>query len=274
MQQVSISKILVPVDFSRRSEEAVRSAHRLAAHFHAELMLLHVIEPFHVDFAMVEPFENRLRELAQAKWSKKLTELDGFALRHLNGVPVTRTIFEGDPAGEILECSRMKRADVIVMPTQGHGRLRGLLIGSVTAKVLDQSDIPVLTGTHMEPEGDLSDWHVRKILCAVDLGTRTNQVLGWGSALAKELQASVTVLHVSSQNDAMSRLAEAVEIAGLQAAVQTGDGDPHKVVARTAGELDADLVIIGRGTATDTLGRLRAEAYGIVRQSPCPVLSV
>ena len=262
------------MDFSRRAEGAVRSAHRLAAHFDAELMLLHVVEPFHVDFAMVEPFEGSLRELAQAKWSKKLEELDKFALHDLNGVRVTRTIFEGDPAGEILECSRMKQADLIVMPTQGHGRLHGLLIGSVTAKVLDQSDIPVLTGTHLEQEGDLADWHIRKILCAVDLGTRTNVVLGWGEALAKEFQADVTVLHVSSETDAMNRLSEAIENAGVQAAALTADGDPHKVVARQAEELDADLVIIGRGTATDRLGRLRAEAYGILRQSPCPVLSV
>jgi len=274
MEQVSISKILLPVDFSRRAEGAVRSAHRLAAHFHAELMLLHVVEPFHVDFAMVEPFQDSLRDLAQAKWSKKQAELDAFALHDLQGVTVTRTLCEGDPAGKILECSRIKRADVIVMPTQGHGRLHGLLIGSVTAKVLDQSDIPVLTGTHLEQEGDLTDWHVRKILCAVDLGTRTNEVLGWGAALAKEFQADVTVLHVSSEPDAMNCLAKAIGIAGLQAAALTANGDPHKVVARTAAQLDADLVIIGRGTATDTLGRLRAEAYGIVRQSPCPVLSV
>jgi nucleotide-binding universal stress UspA family protein len=192
----------------------------------------------------------------------------------LEGVNVTRAIVEGDAAAQILEYSNVKGADLIVMPTQGHGRLRSLLIGSVTAKVLDESERPVMTGTHLDQEGDLADWHVRHILCAVDLGARTDCVLGWGAALAKEFQAKVTVLHVASDSEAANRLAKAIEAAGLQAAAVTADGDPHKAVAAAAGELQADLVIIGRGTATNTLGRLRAQAYGIVRQAPCPVLSV
>jgi hypothetical protein len=36
----------------------------------------------------------------------------------------------------------------------------------------------------------------------------------------------------------------------------------------------ADLVVIGRGVLNGTLGRLRTHAYGIIRQSPSPVLSV
>ena len=274
MRRAAISRILVPVDFSQRAEGAVRSAHRLAAHFHAELMLLHVVEPLQMDFAMVEPFEDSLRQLAEAKRSKKQAELDAFAFYDEAGPTVTRTISVGDPAGEILECSRVRRADLVVMPTQGHGRLHGLLIGSVTAKVLDESELPILTGTHLEAEGDAADWHVRRILCAVDLGMRTNEVLEWGLALADEFQADVTVLHVSSESGAKNCLALAMENAGLQAAAMTVNGDPHKVVAETATRLEADLVIIGRGTATGTLGRLRSEAYGIIRRSPCPVLSV
>jgi hypothetical protein len=37
---------------------------------------------------------------------------------------------------------------------------------------------------------------------------------------------------------------------------------------------DADLILIGRGIVTETLGRLRTHAFGIVQRSPCPVLSV
>jgi nucleotide-binding universal stress UspA family protein len=149
-----------------------------------------------------------------------------------------------------------------------------MLIGSVTAKVLDESEQPVLTGTHLEPEGDPAEWHIRNILCAVDLGTRTDCVLRWGAALAKEFNAKVSVLHVASDPHAANRMAKAIEAAGLHAEALIADGEPHKVVTATAARLEADVVIIGRGTATNTLGRLRAQAYGIVRQSPCPVLSV
>jgi nucleotide-binding universal stress UspA family protein len=274
MHQVSISRILVPVDFSRRAEDAALSAKRLAAHFNAELILLHVVEPFHVDYAMLEPFEDSLRELARAKRSQRQAQLDAFALPELRGLNVTRTIAEGDAASQILECSTAKNADLVVMPTQGHSRLRGMLIGSVTAKVLDGSEQPVLTGTHLEPEGDPADWHIRNILCAVDLGKRTDCVLRWGAALAKEFHAKVTVLHVASDPRAGNGVAKAIESAGIHAEALIADGEPHKVVTATAARFQADVVIIGRGTATNTLGRLRAQAYGIVRQSPCPVLSV
>jgi nucleotide-binding universal stress UspA family protein len=274
MPQLSISKILVPVDFSRRAEGAVRAAERLAAHFNAELVVLHVTEPFHVDYAMVEPFEVPLRALAQGKDARVRAQLDAFALRSSPRVKVTRTILEGDAAGRILEHARTAQADLIVMPTQGHGRLRSLLIGSVTAKVLDGSEIPVLTGTHLQQEDDLAEWQVRNILCAVDLGSRTDCVLRWGAAIANEFGAALMVLHAAPGGNSRDQLAGKIEAAGLKAQLLIHEGEPHKVVAAAAEELQADLVIIGRGTATHTLGRLRAQAYGIVRQSPCPVLSV
>ena len=70
MQSLLIPTILVPVDFSRRAEGAARCARNLATHFDAETILLHVIEPFQLDYAMVEPFESSLRELAQAQRTK------------------------------------------------------------------------------------------------------------------------------------------------------------------------------------------------------------
>jgi len=274
MRQFLISRILVPVDFSQRSEDAARAAKRLAAHFGAELILLHVVEPFHVDFAMLEPFEDSLRKLSQAHLAKRQSQLDAFGLPELQGANITRAIGEGTAAAEILECAKSRNADLVVMPTRGHSRLRGLLIGSVTAKVLDESDGPVLTVTHLKPEGDLADWRIRHILCAVDLGTRSDCVLRWGAALAEEFHAQVSVLHVASDPKIGDRVAKAIEAAGIKAESLIAAGEPHKVVADTAARLGADLVIIGRGVATDTLGRLRAQGYGIVRQAPCPVLSV
>jgi nucleotide-binding universal stress UspA family protein len=51
-------------------------------------------------------------------------------------------------------------------------------------------------------------------------------------------------------------------------------GSPYKVVSEVARELRADLVIVGRSAGNDLFGRLRANAYEIIRRSPCPVASV
>jgi nucleotide-binding universal stress UspA family protein len=48
------------------------------------------------------------------------------------------------PADSILKIAKKKKCDLIVMATHGHGGLRGVFIGSVTQKVLNQSKIPVM----------------------------------------------------------------------------------------------------------------------------------
>ena len=45
-------------------------------------------------------------------------------------------------------------------------------------------------------------------------------------------------------------------------------------VSSSASQLEADLVVIGRAASGGMLGRLRTNAYSIIRQSPCPVVSV
>ena len=70
------------------------------------------------------------------------------------------------------------------------------------------------------------------------------------------------------------------EIAKLQNAVGTdfelclAKGDVADVTRDAAVQHNADLVIIGRGLIQHPLGRFRTHAYSIIRQAPCPVLSV
>jgi nucleotide-binding universal stress UspA family protein len=52
------------------------------------------------------------------------------------------------------------------------------------------------------------------------------------------------------------------------------EGTPSRIVAGVAARQDADLVVIGRSPAEGFLGRLRANAYAIVSDSPCPVVSL
>ena len=51
-------------------------------------------------------------------------------------------------------------------------------------------------------------------------------------------------------------------------------GPVGQVVRKVALEYDSDLLVIGRGVMHQTFGRLRTESYGIIRESPCPVLSL
>jgi nucleotide-binding universal stress UspA family protein len=53
-----------------------------------------------------------------------------------------------------------------------------------------------------------------------------------------------------------------------------GTGTVPDVVREQAIEHGSDLVVIGRGVLQGTMGRLRTHAYGIIRNAPCPVISV
>jgi len=52
------------------------------------------------------------------------------------------------------------------------------------------------------------------------------------------------------------------------------DGEPHRIVPEVAARNGADLIVIGRGVQTGVLGRLRAHGCEIIRNAPCPVLSI
>ena len=62
--------------------------------------------------------------------------------------------------------------------------------------------------------------------------------------------------------------------AGVNAPACVTLGDVAGAVREEAIRHAADLVVIGRGSIHERLGRLRTHAYGIIRQAPCPVISV
>jgi len=62
--------------------------------------------------------------------------------------------------------------------------------------------------------------------------------------------------------------------AGLSADVQIVTGEASEAVCAAARDWKADLIVIGRGAASEFLGRLRSRSHSIIRESPCPVVSV
>ncbi len=62
--------------------------------------------------------------------------------------------------------------------------------------------------------------------------------------------------------------------AGVSAPICVTAGDVAETICGEARRHDADLIVIGRGVLHETLGRLRTHAHAIIRQAPCPVLSV
>ena len=260
-----INRVLYPIDFSPRCHGTAAYVEALVGRFDAELILLHVVEP---------PTYNSLLAEPKAIGPKAFDDFFGPDIRFLR---VERLVEHGEPARKIVECAASRQVDLIMLPTQGMGIFRRLLLGSTAAKVLHDADCPVWTGVHMESAPQLDSVPLRRIVCAVDLKESSARVLTWAHRIAEEYQAELTLVHArpaserSKAGEALDRLQASV---GTQAAVRIVEGEPADVVAGLAKELHADLLVIGRRGLAGFLGRLEMTAYSIIRQSPCPVVSV
>jgi nucleotide-binding universal stress UspA family protein len=287
----SLSKILLPVDFSERSVAAARYAKALAGRFGSELLLLHVLTPPQYEFGALEIGGSVLTELYAGRAEQASADLDAFLAAELEGIDVRRTVIEGDPASKIVEFARSERVDIIIMPTHGYGPFRRFILGSNTAKVLHDADCPVWTGVHLEQAPPAAAESLRSVLCAVDLGAQSSKTLCWAAMLAQEFEARLTVIHVTApaaylgddseanrptavRESAERELQRLERFVNVQADPIVEAGEPAKVICAAAQRYEADALVIGRGSAAGVFGRLRTNAYAIIRQSPCPVVSV
>ena len=260
-------KILFPVDFSEHSIGAARYVEAFAGRFDAELTVLNTIElPRYNDLLPDSPAQRR-------------RHLDSFLAKELEYFRVERVLAEGEPAANIVDLAREGHCDLIMMPTHGLGGFRRFLLGSIAAKVLHDADCPVWTGVHMAEAPALEKIVFRNFVCAVNLDPHSKKVLECAVELAEEYRASLSVVHVvppgtedveSIEWQVKEMLAPDVD----KAKVFVEGGDVAHVIAKFAAEAGADMLVIGRNPAPGVLGRLRTDAYSIIRQSPCPVISV
>jgi len=271
-------KILFPVDFSERCTAAARMAETFTGHFQAELTLLHVVEPLTYNDVPVD-----IDALGER-------QLSGYLVEELKQFDVNRVLAHGDPASQILECAKARNIDLIVLPTHGYGTFRRFILGSVTAKVLHEAVCPVWTGVHMEQVPKLEDIAFRKIVCAIDLGTQSCPTLRWAKQFASEFGADLQIIHAIPPTvtesafqenaeekllaEAEAKIRDAQQGTGLEAKATVLLGDVPQSVCGFTDHENADLLVIGRAVHNDFAGRLRANAYAIIRQSPCPVVSV
>ena len=279
--------ILFPVDFSERSKAVCPYVKSFAAKFQATITLLNVVQippglpggidpsyPVMFDYPALEP---QIREVMKG---------------YCDTGDVQRVVRLGEPALDISDYAKAHDVDLIMLPTHGYGKFRSLLLGSVTSKVLHDSDCAVWTAPHAEGPGLKEHWPCKNVLIAVDRAADQAPVVKRAVELAGELGASIKLVHAVPGAEHtpgetggeefahfLMKMAEQ-DMARLQAAAGTSletsvvAGGVGAVVRQVAEQQHADLVVIGRGVMHQTLGRLRSKSYEIIRESPCPVLSL
>ena len=283
-RSMEIERILFPVDLSNESRRISPYVRAAAEHFHAEVLMLYVMQLFPTWY---DPSTHAilvgLADLDEYR-AQRRAQLESFLRDQLASVPVVRVLAEGDPAEQIVLHAASHQIDLIMMGTRGEAPFRALLLGSVTAAVLHDTECPVWTAVHTDKPPLMVPNRWRRILCAVDATDRDLRTARWAAELARKETADLCLVHAiegfGDESEVPENLRAVVlenarkKLAAFDGRMSIEWGAPERAVRRVASQWEADIVVIGRGLMQKPLGRLRSRAYAIIRGSPCPVISV
>lgn len=136
-------KILVPTDASEYSRRAFTTALAMARTFGAEVVLLHVSYTpqaywgYTISYGLTISQED-LNKNGEAALEASVSGLD------LSGLTVTQKLEAGHPVTVILDQIEEQKVDLVVMGSHGYGPIVGSVLGSVSQRVLQRAEVPVM----------------------------------------------------------------------------------------------------------------------------------
>lgn len=278
-----LDHILVPIDFSRHTEEALEHAVTFGEKYGAEITLLHV------DEFVVSPLgATGIRdESVTAYLGRKAVYLEEQFERVRAGlqgrnVRIRTQVLPGRAYKVIVEESERMQYDLIIIATRGLTHLSENLIGGTAERVVRLSRQPVLS----IQRGPRMGWAVHSVLFPTDLSPAGNVGLSYALSIARRYKAKLYLQYVSEldrpEHDADIRKrfpsltdhhpqAHEVEVEYIF----DRDVEPSNSIIRFAEDRDVDLIVMSthgrKGLRRVYIGNTTAE---VVRQSTRPVLTV
>jgi nucleotide-binding universal stress UspA family protein len=292
-----LTNIVVPLDFSPVSDAALTRAIALGKACDATLHLVHAILPFDLSGFRHE-FSTSLEQSDWARiHARAKADLEAAAGKvKAEGVPVTQTLVEDSPVEAIEAAYQAKEGDMIVMGTHGFSGIKHMVLGSIAEKTLRTIHAPVFCVRGSE---SAQTEPIRRILVATDFSDPAAQAADFGVGLAKDLSASVELVHaVYSPNTAVApygvplsaeyllavrnaarlqieELRDNLQREGVTIDVFVHDGDATNVLCERAKTSQADLIVMGTHGYTGLKHVLFGSvAERVVRTAPCSVLTV
>ncbi len=295
---MQINNVLVPIDFSPQSLDAIKFALPLLKNFGAQLYLVHVFEPSYPLASMAaiplivpelqvgERIRDQLKNVAK-KYSIELRRENIYALK-------------GRPYEEICRLAGDAKIDLIVLSTRGNTGLKHLVLGSTAERVVRHSPCPVLVVRQAEGRNKKTRADFRRILVPIDFSECSMKGLAYARALAKQFKATLVLLnsvhlqyYVASDEymrydlPLLMQQAEKAARQQMRELVRQTDWDGTKVettlevghagqqICDRANDRGVDLIV----TSTHGLTGLKHVLIGstaefVVRHAHCPVLVV
>lgn len=282
-------QILFPTDGSEPAESTLDYALRIASEHDATIHILNVADTGQYSLTRIQ---GEVIDTLELEGQRIVEEAAERATER--GIPVVPEVVRGDPYESIVEYSKHFDTDLIVMPTHGRRGLERFLVGSVTERVINSAEVPVIS---VNPDSCRPlTYPCQNLLVPTDGSRGANLALREGIAVAKATSATLHLLHVVETGglgpDARSILkeegvieradeiiSEAIEEAGkdsLEAIESEIEyGEPSRAIRTYMEEHAIDLATLGTHGETDfsryTMGGVSSK---IVRTSTVPVMWV
>lgn len=277
MDNLTIKKLLVPLDGSSLSESVLPVAAQLARKIGASVTLIHVIEK---DAPEKIHGQRHLTKPGQAEeYLQSIASADIF-----KGIQPEFHVHEAgvrDVSQSISDHTEELGQDLVIMCTHGSSGLHGMLFGSIAQQVISFGNVPVL----LVNPSSVANYEFENFLIPLDGNPDHEQALDYASALARLCDAKIHLLIAIPQFGTMSgemtpanrllpgttakmmdmivpdakeyldALQSKIELSGVEVTTSTSRSDPSKAMVKTAKSIGADLIILA------THGKKGAEAF-------------
>jgi nucleotide-binding universal stress UspA family protein len=284
-------RIVFPVDFSPANIAMVPFVKEMTERFQANLQLVRACAPevfYAAEFGwQIAAASPTAQDLVTAEQKR----LEAFAAEWFPSLSPETICRTGHAVGVIEDVVRHNGADLVMLPTHGRGLFRRLLLGSITARLIHDLSCSVWTGCHIDPTLHRTHVPYQRILCAVEPGMENAHLVKAAERMAVAYGANLALISALEwptsdpavdpgnywdriRASAESDLAAHCRSLSIQATSHLVYGPIAQVLRDAAVQQTADLLIVGRGESQSPLSGVLSNLYAIVRESPCPVLSV
>lgn len=283
--RVAIKNIAVMTDFSEASATALDYAAAWARRLGAKLHVVHFVRPAAYVLA-----GDAYAELMDKIWQDGRAGLAAIdASPRLEDIPHATRLDPGEVPGGLCELVRTLHLDLVVLASAAHTGLEKVVLGSTAELVFRTLPVPVLMlGPRARNVNPVRG--IQSLLFATDFGPASERAAVFAFSLAQEQQARLHLLHVvplPGVGKASQQAAVDVAEQQLRALIPAGAeswcdpaplvrvGDAAVEIVKAADELHSDLIVLGtRRPPRLSLYTGWANAYKVLHDAPCPVLTV
>jgi nucleotide-binding universal stress UspA family protein len=254
-RQPGLPRIVVGVDGSGTSREALRWALGLAEAFGGEVIAVHAVgllEELHARDAPPDVWRANLRSLVETTWCAQLARAAG---------PHRVELHDGAPVDVLLAACVDEDARVLVLGSRGVGANPALALGSTSLQVVQSASVPVLVVPDRRDGVVAADGlELSSVLVGMDRSAPSLAALALAAEIVSAAGGSLIALEVidyappfaagptpaaEDRADEVDRAVSETRDRGIDVDVMVRSGEPAATLIDVADRLDVDLIVVG-----------------------------